>query len=840
MEKALTSVLGLSAAEFEMAWQDHWQSSMLKIQTELDELLAVRADAIRAGDSDAFLSTVDPRVPYLWSEQKSWMAQLDEHPVEEISLEGQPLALLEDGLLASVTLDYRLKESGEPAKLSPQWREATETLTILFTPDASGYRWAGVPFGVLRGEHVDLLYPRWTERETGSHLQTATALLAEAESAYAQLVNHPIVRDLRSSTGDVQQSKALTIKLYGQGPEFRTSIGLSYPLHDREGAWTDYGASVKVRLHNSADADQVHSMLAEQLARQLLMRAGVESEWLLRGMSLILAEGVDGRGYRQESAGAMTDLLEAVADGNVYALDKMPGAHEFDLTDDFRISNAQCQDTVRYLERSHGSDALGKLLRQSRTVDLDAAMRRSTGLGLSEFEQAWAESLARGHVQPAWIEVAQSFDPQAAYRHVEFLSSPRFAGRQAGSPEAEAAALHIAERFREYGLVPVGREMSADAQSFLQRFPISYTTYLASPSLDVLDQRGNEIERLVYRRDFVVPGGGAGEATDRLFWIRDSAPLEMELDGEIALETPSGALEAQVARADRRGAQALILMGKSASLRAAMSKQPFSPSLSLSGTMPVLELTRQGAKRLLEATGQTQQSLTQSPPALYLGLQVRLAVPLSEPATVKTANVAGLLPGSDPDLSRHVVVVGAHYDHVGDDPGSFRYAGANDDASGVGVLLEIARLWQESGYRPAHSVLFCAWGAQELGELGSRYYVEHPLLPLDQTMAVIQLDAVGGGRGYFVEAQGDPEKEGLLRFTMQVAEEWVDGRLTLTRPTGRSDHTPFREAGIPGLLVTWREASDENLPVEFADPVEPYRLGATGQMVALALMALAG
>jgi hypothetical protein len=91
-----------------------------------------------------------------------------------------------------------------------------------------------------------------------------------------------------------------------------------------------------------------------------------------------------------------------------------------------------------------------------------------------------------------------------------------------------------------------------------------------------------------------------------------------------------------------------------------------------------------------------------------------------------------------------------------------------------------------------------------------------------------------------LEAQGDPEREGLLRFTIQASEAWVDGRLTLTRPSLQSDHSPFREVGIPGLLLTWRESSDENLADELADPVEPYRLGVTGRMLALTLMALAG
>ena len=252
----------------------------------------------------------------------------------------------------------------------------------------------------------------------------------------------------------------------------------------------------------------------------------------------------------------------------------------------------------------------------------------------------------------------------------------------------------------------------------------------------------------------------------------------------------------------------------------------------------MLELTRQGTDRLLEIVGVTRESLAEAPPALHLGYEVKINIPLDSPQTVHTANVLGLLPGTDPKLSQELVIIGAHHDHVGNDPG-LQYAGLNDNASGVGVLLEIARLWQEEGYRPQRSILLAAWGAQEPGEIGARFYIEHPAHPLTSTIAVLELDGVGGGRGYFMEAQGDPERDGFLRFTLQAAEEWVDGRLSLTRPSRRSDHSPFREIGIPAVLLTWRESSEDNLPVEHADTLEPYRLGDTGRMTSLALMALA-
>jgi hypothetical protein len=421
------------------------------------------------------------------------------------------------------------------------------------------------------------------------------------------------------------------------------------------------------------------------------------------------------------------------------------------------------------------------------------------------------------------------------------------AGRQAGSAGAEQAATYVADRFLEYGLIPVGQPYdgtaSQDTPSFFQRFPISYTTFLSVPTLDLQSRQGRVLESLVYRQDFdtlVSPSSRAGRVSGNLVWVKGPDWHDIDLDGKIALQYSSDSVQSQVLQATLHNAEALILIGRQAGRRSSLSKQPLPVTSPLSQTLPVLELTRSGGERLLRVAGWTATDLASFPPAQDLGIDVRLEVALSEPTTVETVNVLGLLPGADPELSKQVFIVGAHYDHVGDGPGATRYTGANDNASGISVLLQIAHLWQQSGYRPKRSVLFAAWGAQEPGEVGSRFYVEHPLLPLNQTVAVVQLDSVGGGRGYFLEAQGDPNREGLVRFTIEASEQWVDGRLTLTRPTGQSDHTPFRDVGIPGLLVTWRESSDENLPEELADPVIPYRLGVTGRMIVLTLMALAG
>ncbi|MDX1395735.1 MAG: M20/M25/M40 family metallo-hydrolase [Gemmatimonadota bacterium] len=167
-------------------------------------------------------------------------------------------------------------------------------------------------------------------------------------------------------------------------------------------------------------------------------------------------------------------------------------------------------------------------------------------------------------------------------------------------------------------------------------------------------------------------------------------------------------------------------------------------------------------------------------------------------------NVLALLPGSDPDLAGSVVVVGAHYDHLGfGEFGSTGEAGevhngADDNASGVAAMLEAARILSE-GPRPARSILFIAFTGEELGLIGSSHYVRNPAFPLARTLAMVNLDMVG--------RLGE---EAMIVYGMGTAPEWEDLVPEANRDTaiplayeaagyGPSDHTSFYAADIPVL-----------------------------------------
>jgi hypothetical protein len=255
----------------------------------------------------------------------------------------------------------------------------------------------------------------------------------------------------------------------------------------------------------------------------------------------------------------------------------------------------------------------------------------------------------------------------------------------------------------------------------------------------------------------------------------------------------------------------------------------------LDSPIPVFELARAGTKKLLAVSIFPDTSLSKLPPVTLLEVEgeMRFRLPAAEAAP--TANVLGFLEGSDPFLKDEVIIIGAHFDHVGDDPSyGLKYSGRNDDASGISGLLEIARIWQQSGYQPKRSVLFAAWGAQELDQAGSSYYVQNPILPLENTLGMIQMDGIAGGGGFYPGVQGDWEDDGQLLFRIKS-----EDKVIFTPQTTPSDHFSFQDHSIPTLLISWRLANEDNYPDELANRVSAEKLEICTEMVMLALMGAA-
>jgi len=188
-------------------------------------------------------------------------------------------------------------------------------------------------------------------------------------------------------------------------------------------------------------------------------------------------------------------------------------------------------------------------------------------------------------------------------------------------------------------------------------------------------------------------------------------------------------------------------------------------------------------------------------------LDATLSLDLKSTTVEKTSrNVVGLLPGSEtPD---EAIVYMAHWDHLGThegETGDNIYNGAVDNATGVAGIIELAEAFRKAPTPPKRSILFLAVTLEESGLLGSKYYVAHPVVPLDKTVGVINLDAlapVGKARDITVVGQGSSQLEDLLKTVIDTQQrKAVSETNTAAGYYFRSDHFNFAKAGVPALYV---------------------------------------
>jgi aminopeptidase N len=208
-------------------------------------------------------------------------------------------------------------------------------------------------------------------------------------------------------------------------------------------------------------------------------------------------------------------------------------------------------------------------------------------------------------------------------------------------------------------------------------------------------------------------------------------------------------------------------------------------------------------------------------------------------------NVVGVLPGARGEWKRQSVLLTAHYDHLGRGWPEARagqtgniYPGADDNASGVAVLLELARVLADAG-RPPRTIVFVAFSGEEAGRLGSRHYVGHPAFPLEKTMGVVNLDTVGrlgGGEVLVLAAGSASEWPHIFRgagYVTGVATRVIPGMAEA------SDQESFIDRGVPAVQIFTGAHGDYHRPSDTADEIDANGLVRVASFVREALVYLA-
>lgn len=170
-----------------------------------------------------------------------------------------------------------------------------------------------------------------------------------------------------------------------------------------------------------------------------------------------------------------------------------------------------------------------------------------------------------------------------------------------------------------------------------------------------------------------------------------------------------------------------------------------------------------------------------------------------------TQNLAALIRGTTrPDS---FLIISAHYDHLGRMGRKTYFPGANDNASGVALLLELAAHYARPENRPACSVVFLLFGAEEAGLVGSRYFVAHPLIPLARIKFLVNLDLLGTGEQGATVVNGRVWAASYRRLVALNAAHRYLPALAPRGPAANSDHFPFAEAGVPAFFLYTRGGS---------------------------------
>nr|WP_294942318.1 M28 family peptidase [uncultured Mucilaginibacter sp.] len=453
-----------------------------------------------------------------------------------------------------------------------------------------------------------------------------------------------------------------------------------------------------------------------------------------------------------------------------------------------------------------------------------------------------------------------------AKKHLTILASDEFEGRETGKPGAEKAANYIAGEFKKLGLqAPVNGSYFFDVPLAETKLTISAFSIGGQSFGNWTDffVRGTFPDKAINATDVVFVGYGTADeiaGTD----LAGKVVLLINEDKPLAGTKTNTGYRASTARqailtAIRRQKPAVILAANGEI--AALLKRFGGQNPSGGGVLaikkpaenntdaPVFNITTAVADAIVKPSGKTYDELKTASATAKQTQTVKSTVAIAYNTTmtdVKAVDVLGFMPGSDPKLKNEVLIFSAHYDHIGlvTRPGAKDKVnnGADDDGSGTTGMLEIAQAFakaKKDGKGPRRSVLFLGNVGEEKGLLGSEYYTDHPVYPLANTIADLNIDMIGRvGEEYI----GKPDSAnyvysiGSNMLSSDLNKIGEDANNTYTQlkldykyddPNDpnrfyyRSDHYNFARYGVPiifyfnGVHADYHQPGDEVSKINF-------------------------
>jgi hypothetical protein len=446
-------------------------------------------------------------------------------------------------------------------------------------------------------------------------------------------------------------------------------------------------------------------------------------------------------------------------------------------------------------------------------------------------------------------QFANTISAKELEEHLRIIASDEYEGRETGEPGQKKAANYLAEQFRKMGLTSpkeIGEE-------YFQHFTLEKKSW-GKVNLKV----GKQDYTLL--KDFY-PMGGSLDALTPLQLVFAGYGIEDEKYHDYANLDVKGKAVVLLQGEPKDSKGNYVISGtdkmstwtadRGEKIRVAAEKGALAVFVIPASADEFAKSLKRAEHRVKQSSlGQTDEKATTQPPMIYvspaLGYQLLGASeaklelfkkglmasgkPLTspfKPATdvklqaervrekVETENVLGYLPGTD--LAKEVLVITAHYDHIGVQEGKV-FNGADDDGSGTVTLLELAQAFaqaRDAGFGPRRSILFMPVTGEEKGLLGSEYYVQHPVFPLEQTVADLNIDMIGrtdeahkDQKDYVYLIGADKLSSQLHELSEMANREHTQLKLDYTfndenDPNQfyyRSDHYNFAKKGIPVIF----------------------------------------
>ena len=452
----------------------------------------------------------------------------------------------------------------------------------------------------------------------------------------------------------------------------------------------------------------------------------------------------------------------------------------------------------------------------------------------------------------------QDREPSASrlQQHVSYLASDALDGRRTGTAGANDAARYIAGEFARMNLRPLSgggsRRPSQLMASYLQKFPYVAGIELGQQNQLIATRNGVQIP-FDLRKEWMPLGFSANAAVESVPAVfvgygitaadlnHNDYSSNEKVAGKVVIAltgTPDGdnphgrfaryeGVRWKAIAAKNAGAKALLIVAREQDFTQEGLARLRHDNSGDAG-IPVVVISRPAMEKLLETklVSDIEQAAKSKGDAAHAPVGWSLSVTTNiVRKEVPAYNVIGVLEGSDPVLKKENVVIGAHYDHLGrggEGSGSLAprsgeiHHGADDNASGTAGLIELARVFSAQRPRLKRTVIFIAFGGEEEGLLGSSYYVNNPLTPLTNTVAMINMDMIGRMKDSKLTIGG----VGTAKEWRDIIGQKNDLVLQLNEDGfGPSDHSSFYGKQVPVLFFFTGTHTDYHKPSDTFDKI---------------------